>query len=257
MSTMPIQANLSAPSEITSDRRSVASYERELTQHRVTEYRLRQALAADEALLREKSAQLQQQEVLGRECDHRLLNGLQLIASLLALQSRTSANAETASQLKVAGDRVATIERVHRRLHCLDNVQSVAFKSYLDDFCSDFCAMLSKDTAGERAIAVEGTEINLPTHVAIPLSFVVNELVTNAAKYGIGPITVRLEEGADAAYALSVCNDGPSLPDGFDPAACQGLGMKIVRSFVDRIGGELRIGRNDNNQGARFTVLFS
>ena len=47
------------------------------------------------------------------------------------------------------------------------------------------------------------------------------------------------------------------LPEGFDPAACKGLGMRIIRSFVERIGGELRIGRGDKNQGTRFTVLFS
>jgi two-component sensor histidine kinase len=47
------------------------------------------------------------------------------------------------------------------------------------------------------------------------------------------------------------------LPEGFDPAARKGLGMKIIQSLVGRIGGELRIGRGDQNQGARFTVLFS
>jgi two-component system, sensor histidine kinase PdtaS len=66
-----------------------------------------------------------------------------------------------------------------------------------------------------------------------------------------------LEPHAGKGYALSVSNEGPVLPEGFDPAACKGLGMRIIRSFVDRIGGELRIGRGDNDQGARFTVLFS
>jgi len=72
-------------------------------------------------------------------------------------------------------------------------------------------------------------------------------LTTQPAKAGLG------EEG----YALSVSNDGPALPDGFDPAASKGHGMRIVRSFVERIGGELRIGRGDNDQGTRFTILFA
>jgi two-component sensor histidine kinase len=58
-------------------------------------------------------------------------------------------------------------------------------------------------------------------------------------------------------YALSVANDGPALPEGFDPAAGKGLGMRIIRSLVERIGGELRIGRGDKSQGPRFTELFS
>jgi two-component system, sensor histidine kinase PdtaS len=237
--------------------RTVASYERELTIHRWTEIRLREALAREEALLREKNDLIQQQELLSKETDHRLLNGLQMIVSLLSLQSRASANPEAASQLAVAANRVATIGRVHQRLHDLDGVQTVAFKQYLEDLCRDFSAMLSSEERSERIIVVEGIEIKLPTATGIPLAFIVNELITNAAKHGKGRITVRLEPNPGQGYALSVSNDGPVLPEGFDPAACKGLGMRIVRSFVERIGAELRIGRGDKDQGTKFTVLFS
>ena len=89
----------------------------------------------------------------------------------------------------------------------------------------------------------------MPAVTAIPLGFIANELITNAAKYGTGRITVSLEANPEKGYALSVCNDGPGLPEGFDPAASKGLGMKIIRSLVGRIGGELRIDRGDKNQG--------
>jgi two-component sensor histidine kinase len=178
-----------------------------------------------------------------------------MIVSLLSLQSRVSANAETASQLTVAAGRVATIGRVHQRLHDLNGVKTVAFKQYLEDLCRDLSTMLSSEGRPERVV-VEGVEIKLPSVTAIPLAFIVNELITNAAKYGKGRITVRLEPNPGKGYALSVFNDGPVLPEGFDPAACKGLGMKIIRSFVERIGGELRIGRGDKDQGTRFTVLF-
>ena len=237
--------------------RTAASYERELTKHRSTEIRLREALAREEALLRQKDDLIQQQEVLNKEADHRLLNGLQMIVSLLSLQSRASANAEAASQLAAAANRVAMIERVHRRLHYLDGVQAVAFKQYLEGLCRDFSTMLSCEERQAQDIIVEGIEIKLPSVTGIPLGFIVSELITNAAKYGKGRISVRLEPNPGKGYALSVSNDGPSLPDGFDPAARNGLGMRIIRSLVKQIGGELRFGRNDNNQGARFAVLFS
>ena len=238
------------------ERHTVASYECELTK-RCPVPQLREALAGEWALLLQKDNLLQQQEVLSKEADHRLLNGLQMIVSLLSLQSRASANAETASQLAVAAKRVAMIERVHRRLHCLDSVQTAAFKQYLEDICRDFSMMLSPEEHPEQVIVVEGIEIELPAVTAIPLGFIVNELLTNAVKFGKGRITVRLEPNPGKGYALSVSNDGPILPEGFDPASCKGLGMKIIRSLVERIGGELRIGRGDKNQGARFTVLFS
>jgi two-component sensor histidine kinase len=234
-------------------RRTAASYKTELTKLRDTGIRLREEIAHDEDLLRQKDEAIDQQELSSREANHRLLNDLQLVVSLLSLQSRKSANAETASQLTAAASRVATIARVHQRLHKFDGVQSLALKQYLMDFCQDFSMLLSAD----RAIAVEGIDINLPSITGIPLSLIVNELITNAVKYGTGRIVIRLESNPDKGYALSVCNDGPALAEGFDPAISKGQGMQIIRSFVQRIGAELRIGRGDNGRGARFTVLFA
>lgn len=237
------------------ERRTAASYERELTRHRRTENRLREVLAREEALLCQKDELIKQQAVLSQESDHRLLNGVQMIVSLLSLQGRASENPEVASQLAAAADRIATIGRIHQRLHSLEGVQIFAFKQYIEDLCRDFSMMLSAQRP-ERIIVVEGTEIELPAVTAIPLGFIANELITNAAKYGTGRITVSLESNPGKGYALSVANDGPGLPEGFDPASRKGLGMRIVQSLVGRIGGELRIGRGLGNQGARFTVLF-
>jgi two-component sensor histidine kinase len=106
-------------------------------------------------------------------------------------------------------------------------------------------------------VNVESPAIELPTCIGIPLGFVVSELLTNAAKHGKGAITVRLRQISEDRYALSVSNDGKALPENFDPAAGKGLGMKIIRSYVQRIGGELNFGLSDYGQGASFTVLFS
>ncbi len=145
------------------------------------------------------------------------MNGLQMIVSLLSRQSRASEDAEVAFQLAAAADRVATIGRIHRRLHSLDGVQTFAIKKYLEDLCRDFSLMLYSARLPERFIVVEGIEIELPAITAIPLGFIANELITNAAKYGTGRITVSLDSDPEKGYALSVCNDGASLSDGFNP----------------------------------------
>jgi len=237
--------------------RSFASYERDLTRHRSTEIWLREALARKEAQLRQKNELIQQNELMSKESDHRLLNGLQIIASLLSLQSRASTNTEAASQLAAAAKRMAMVARVHRHLHGLDGVQTVALKQYLEDLCRDCSAMLSSEDDSEQSIVVEGTELKVPCSTGIPLGYIVSELIMNAAKYGKGRISVRLEPGAANGFALSISNDGPSLPEGFDLAASHGLGMKIIQSLVKQIGGELRCGPSKNNQGARFAVLCS
>jgi len=222
---------------------------------RLVEIQLRNALVKSEALLRQKDELLQRQELLKRESDHRLLNDLQMAISLLSLQSREATTAEAAAQLATAAGRVSMIARIHRRLHSYDDVQTIEFKKFLVDFCRDFSAMVSSNESPAQVLP-SGIELDLPAAIAIPLGFIVSELITNAAKYGNGRIAVSLQPDPTYGYALSVSNDGPALPEGFDPGASKGLGMKIIRSFTNQIGGELRIGRGDAGQGARFTVLF-
>jgi two-component sensor histidine kinase len=227
----------------------------EPTDDGLIELQLRGALARSEARLRQKDELIQRQELLKSESDHRLMNDLQMTISLLSLQSRESTNAEAAAQLAVAANRVSMIARIHHRLHCYDGVQAIDFKEFLEDFGRDFAAMLSSEERPEQVL-VESIEINLPAATAIPLGFIVSELIANAAKYGNGRIAISLQPDPAYGYALSVSNNGPALPEGFDPDASKGLGMKIIRSFTSQIGGELRIGRGDDGQGARFTVLF-
>lgn len=233
--------------------RTAASYERELARHRRAEIRLQEIIAQDASLLRQKDELIRNQALLIRESAHRLLNDLQLVVSMLSLQSRAAANTEVAAQLAAAADRIVMIGRIHRHLHSLDAARTVAFKRFIEELISDFSMMLSSG----RVIAVEGIDIELPAATGIALGFVVNELITNAAKYGKGRIAVRLERNGENGYALSVADDGPGLPAGFDPAVCKGLGMRIVQGLVERIGGELRVDRGENGQGARFTVLFA
>ncbi len=239
----------------TRHRRTAVSYERELSRRRHSEIELRRTLARRERLLRQKEELIHHQALLGQESDHRLLNGLQMVVSLLSLQGRASGNTAVASQLGVAADRVATIGRIHHRLHSFDGVQTFAIKQFLHDICHDFSMMLALGRP-DRIIAVDGIEINLPAATAIPLGFIASELLTNAVKYGTGRITVSLELNSQKGYALAVSNDGPGLPEDFDPADRKGLGMRIIRSFVKQIGAELQIGRDSNNRGTRITVLF-
>ena len=248
-----------SPSTLTfsnSPYRTLESCERALIQCRSLEIRLRDALAESEARIRRQDELIRKQDLLGKESDHRLMNDLQMTISLLSLQSRASTNAEAAAQLAVAANRVSMIARIHRRLHSYDGVQAIDFRKFLADFGRDFAAMLSSEERPEQVL-VESVEVNLPAATAIPLGFIVSELIANAAKYGNGRIAIRLQPDPGFGYALSVSNGGPALPEAFDPGASTGLGMKIIQSFARQIGGELRVGREDDGQGARFTVLFS
>lgn len=250
-------ASFSSPDFRHIKRRTAASYESELAEHRFREDRLRAALAHEEVSLQEKDELLRQREILSLESDHRLLNGLQMIVSLLSLQSRAEPNPDAALHLSAAASRVATIARMHRRLHSIDATEVVAYKNILEELCGEYSSLTTAEDRGNPRIIVEGDEVRLPGATAIPLSLIVNELITNAAKHGRGVITVRLEAPSKGGHVLSVCNDGPALPPGFDPAASAGLGMKIIVALVEQIGGTLLVGRCAHCQGTQFAVSFT
>lgn len=215
---------------------------------------LRTALAREEALLREKLERVRRQAMLAQEFEHRLVNSLQLISSLLSLQSRAAASPDAAAQLAVAARRVNALGRVHYRLHLLDHQETVEFGEYLNQLCEDLSGLLFSDGTG-HIVDVECVQAEIPSTVAIPLGFIVNELITNAAKYAKSNVTVRFETTA-ANHSLSVSDDGPGLPKGFSPKHGKGLGMKIVQSLVAQIGGELQFSPGDMGCGSRFTVIF-
>src|SRR5690348_2028441 len=127
---------------------------------------LEAALSREEILLRDKHELQQRHVVLTQEFEHRLVNGLQLIASLLHMQSRAAISPEAAEQLTVAARRVASLGRVHHQLNRLDGQDRVEFKQYLENLCDDLSSLLFQE--GTRAaITVEGSEAEIPTSFAI------------------------------------------------------------------------------------------
>jgi two-component sensor histidine kinase len=219
------------------------------------EAQLREALAREEVLLQEKDELIQRNDLMSRESDHRLMNGLQMVSSLLSLQSRETPNAKAADQLKTAANRVATIGRVHKRLHALDQVGSVQLKDYLENLCLDISGLMPGE-APQHHLTVEGITVNVPTAIGMPLGYVVSELVMNCTKYASGNMTVSLAGLSGEDYDLSVSEDGPGFPEGFDPKKSKGLGMKIVSSLVDQISGQILFGPNPDGRGALFKILF-
>jgi two-component system, sensor histidine kinase PdtaS len=234
--------------------RTVEQESREQIQQDMLRSALEGIRAREDAWLREKADLLQRQEMMALEFDHRLINSLQIIVSLLSLQSRTAAP-EAAAQLMVAARRVASLGRVHHTLHLLDHQDGVKFKPYLQHLCQDLSDLLFQGDTG-CTIAVEGAKIDIPARLAIPLGFIVNELITNSAKYAKSNIIVRLATRATIGHSLSISDDGPGLPSGFDPSLSRGLGMKIVTSLVKQIDGKLDIASGNQGHGASFTVTF-
>jgi len=99
--------------------------------------------------------------------------------------------------------------------------KTVEFNQYLRLLCKDLSGLLFQGQENEFFVTVEGPTIEIETVTAIPLGFIVNELITNAAKYAHGDIAVRIAATPSDCYSVAVVDDGPGVPVGFDPAGCK------------------------------------
>ena len=212
----------------------------------------RRAISGLSGMVAQKDAALRQADLMSKEIDHRVMNSLQMVSSLLALQGRAAQAGPAAEQLAQAASRVNAIGQVHRHIYLTDAVDQVEARAYLTSLCGELDGL----TAATRGrIQVDVPEVGLSTRQIVPLGLIVNELVTNAAKHGSGTITVALNK-RQGGYALSVDDEGSGLPADYDPAQSKGLGMRLISSLVRQLRGQLLVGHKSGGSAARVTVLF-
>ncbi|MDI6902037.1 MAG: histidine kinase N-terminal domain-containing protein [Anaerosomatales bacterium] len=210
------------------------------------------ALVEDITDVRSREQELRVKEATIREVHHRVKNNLQTVASLLRIQARRSASAESSRALEEAVERVSSMAVVHEML--------AASTEEVVDFAAAarvVVDMVRQGLAGANPdldVSVEGDTGLVPANVATSLALVTAELVHNAIEHGIGPdragtVAVSMRRLPDALH-LTVRDDGAGLPAGFDPRAQANLGLAIVRTIVeDDLRGSLDF------SGARGTVV--
>jgi two-component sensor histidine kinase len=210
-------------------------------------------------LRRSAHAAVASKAALIAEINHRVGNSLQLVSSLLSLQGRNEEPAVAAHFASAAG-RVAAIARVHRRLYQSDRVDVVEFKQFLAELCDELSASIFADHKSHK-LTIDADQADIPMDRATVLGLILNELVTNAVKYAYtenNVVSVEVEFRVTASgYELSVTDEGPGLPPGFDPATSGGLGMRLIRSLVTQIGGDLDFHSGKNGRGTGATLRFS
>jgi two-component sensor histidine kinase len=192
---------------------------------------------------------IEHSSLMAREIDHRVMNSLQFISSMLMMQSRGCDAADAASQLKMAANRVAAVAQVHRNFYS-DAAGDVECLAFLRRLCADLSSILEKE------IIVSGEPVIVPSVQIQPIGLLVNELVTNAAKHGQGKIDVLLEV-AGGQCELSVCDEGPGLAGDYDTTSSPtGLGMKVVKALSQQLNGQMSAKSATSGAGSCFKVLF-
>ena len=170
-----------------------------------------------------------------QEVDHRVKNNLQLIASLILLQSRRAPDPAARDALKSVLERVAAVTTVHRRLFQGD-VHRFEVADFLRDLVGDLAATAGRDGI-EIALTLEPMQI--PASSAAPFALIVNELLTNALKHAFpqgrrGRVSLQLAREADTCV-LTLLDDGVGLSD-----APPGFGLSLVRLLCQQLHADLK-----------------
>ncbi|WP_289296008.1 sensor histidine kinase [uncultured Reyranella sp.] len=196
---------------------------------------------------------LAQAEMTSHEVDHRAMNSLQFVASLLQLQSRAAVLPETAQQLRAAANRVLAVARVHRTFTTIGKTDRVPILDHLRTLCAELSSSLGSEIRLESHDEVEVSKAQV-----LSIGLIVNELVTNARKHAGDPISVMFRRIDPTQHELCVLDSGPGLPTGFVPtdSAVNGLGMKVVNALAAQLAGTLTATNHPTGHGARFTVTF-
>jgi two-component sensor histidine kinase len=198
---------------------------------------------------------LEQKSMLLRELQHRVMNSLTLLASVLDIQRRHVPDAAAREHLARARDRVVAMGTIYRCLYQTDTPNEVEFSRFLNIICKE--SQNAYAGPRKRTIAVEAEPLKLSGSTAIALAMLTHELVTNALKHAYaeeesGPITVKLERSEDGSIALRVADQGRGLPPDFQIGQSTSLGMKMVASTARQLGGTIEANRLE--PGTEFVI---
>ncbi|UTP39334.1 CHASE3 domain-containing protein [Phenylobacterium sp. LH3H17] len=201
-------------------------------------------------------ALLADRSLLLDEVNHRVKNSLQQIASVVRLQSRSVPDGPAREALDKTLDRIMAVGRVHEQLY-KSGGQVGAFDAghYAKALAHDLVDSLGREDV-QLTTSVEAHVLDLKQ--AVPLALILNELVTNALKYGCPadrPCRIHVGFGTDGQdYRLSVSDDGVGLPKGFTSRSKKSLGMRAIEALARQLGGRLVVEQPE--AGAAFAVVF-
>jgi two-component sensor histidine kinase len=202
---------------------------------------------------RNLTAALERHQILAKEVNHRINNSLQIVASMLHLQTTTTPSEEVRHALRDASSRIAAIARAHQRLYGGDRIGAVDLGASLTDICNDLGKAMPNCTL--HVTAASGLQCAADT--AIPVALVVNELITNSAKYAYpdGGCDVWLNVSrSDGAIAIAVRDRGIGLPADFDIRSGKRLGMRLINALSTQVHADLQVRRL--NPGTEFLLTI-
>ncbi|MCK4764528.1 MAG: PAS domain S-box protein [Candidatus Aminicenantes bacterium] len=204
-------------------------------------------------------ASLEEKEVLLKEIHHRVKNNLQIVSSLLSLQSGYIKDEKALQVFKNSRERVRTMALVHEELYRSRDLSKIDFREYINRLIQHLFDSYSLNP-GQVQLKVKVQDVFLDVETTIPLGLIINELITNSLKYAFpggrkGELHIYLGNSEDKEYDLElrIGDNGIGIPEGFDLRESESLGMVLVDTLVKQLRGKINY---ETGNGASFTIKF-
>ncbi len=198
---------------------------------------------------------INEKDILLKETHHRVKNNMQVIHSLLNLQTHFTKNKEAVDVLKDSQSRVKSLGIIHEKLYKSSDRSRIDFNEYVQSLTTD---LLTSYSANERITPlIEIDDVKLTMDTAVLCGLIVNELISNSLKHafpnnGHGEIQISLKLIGNR-YVLVVNDDGIGFPDELDFKNTESLGLQLVNNITGQLDGEIEI---DNSIGTNVTIKF-
>ena len=201
-------------------------------------------------------ASLKEKEVLLREIHHRVKNNLQIISSLLKLQSQYLKDKRYVDILKNSQNRIKSISLIHEMLYQSKHLSKINFKKYIGTL-TNYLFRSCWDSPGKIALKIESGNVSLPVDSAIPCGLIIHELISNSLKHAFpdgkeGEIKIALHSINAKDIELVISDNGIGIPEDLDFRNTKSLGLHLVTILAeDQLRGEIKL---DRNKGTEFQI---
>jgi len=218
---------------------------RDLTESKITEAKIQNSLLEKETLL--------------KEVHHRVKNNMQIITSLLSLQANTNINNAIKEQFNACQYRINSMATIHEMLYQSEVFSRIEYSSYLQQLITHLINSI-KGIDNNITLQLQSDDINLNIDTAIPLGLLINEIVTNALKYGIknndsGIISVNIEKIEGIHYRLEIGDNGVGISKTNNSTTKKSLGLKLINRLSSQLGGKFE--QDNSKKGTHYILNFT
>lgn len=203
-------------------------------------------------------ASLKEKDVMLREIHHRVKNNMQIILSLLRVQSREIQDEKTQDIIKQCQNRIMAMSAVHESLYSNGDLAQIDFSLYLGKLTTHLLAMYKNGTNGIH-LEYKVKNVFLNINSAIPCGLIISELVSNSLKHAFpgkrkGGILVNMHMNKKGIYTLTVEDNGVGFPRGVDLQNTETLGLQLINDLTKQLKGKIEF---KTKEGAAIKVTFS